>query len=259
MASPYKIRIQLLDSNGHITSDRLVSQYEELLNGPKESHKGPVRIEFVLDSKETKERLLEYLAKLESKVIIPKASAKKSTSAKEINPYDQIIKMVDVALNMEDAIAKLEEINFRWVTQQFLEELPKDKQPFDVSKLKNEWQWLVRFERQAKDPQNDKFDFNLMFGIKFIGDVKDKILVKQKDKKSYIIDKEWKKRSSANMKRKKIPLIFPSYMTIEERKDWRYLRRKVELNRELSKKERAFYERCLPDVQNLDMGYDNKA
>lgn len=174
---------------------------------------------------------------------------KKSTSSKGNSPYKEVYEGIKRKEYIEAIIEDLEGINFRWVSEQYLEELPHDKKPTGLPKG---YQWLVRIYNQAADPQNDKIDFKLMFGIKFMGTKDEKVYVFYKGKRKAVLNRRWKKLSNINLKKKKIALIFPSYMSIEDRKKWRYLRRKVENGKELGPNDNKFYLRYLPEVQNLD-------
>jgi hypothetical protein len=55
------------------------------------------------------------------------------------------------------------------------------------------------------------------------------------------------------MKEKKIPMVFPKYMDIEERKDWRAIRRRVEMKAtNIPDKKLRFYERHAKEIQNIN-------
>lgn len=257
-----KMRIQLLDDSGVTISDRLVDQYSELLNGPTETHKDPFKLEITIDSKETMERLKGYLEKLVGNLpLVIRSSSSKSTSNKSMNPYKEIFNDIKAKEHIEQIIEYLESLNFRWVTYQFLQEANADgKFPkLAENPAYPRYQWLVRMLRQAKDPGNDRYDWSMMIGIKFmpsphkgLGEVPDRVFVIYKGENKAVLDRSWEKYKSINMKKKKIPLIFPQYMTIEERKRWRYMHRKVKSGKTLGTRDDIFYKRYLPEVENLD-------
>lgn len=250
-----KMRIQLLDDSGVTISDRLVDQYSELLNGPTETHRDPFKLEITIDSKETMERLKGYLEKLVGNLpLVIKSSSSKSTSSKSMNPYKEIFNDIKAKEHIEKIIEYLESLNFRWVTYQFLQEANTDgKFPkLAENPAYPRYQWLVRMLRQAKDPGNDRYDWTMMIGIKFVGPTADKVYIIYKGEKKAILTRSWETGKNLNMKKKKIPLIFPQYMTIEERKRWRYMHRKVKLGKTLGTRDDIFYKRYLPEVENLD-------
>jgi hypothetical protein len=259
-----KLRIKLLDESHSPISDRLVDQYAELLQGPSEQHTGPFTIEMTIDSKDTFDRAKEYLEKLVGNLPLSNkipTKLKLSTSDNSVNPYKQLIEDIKGKQFIEEIVEYLESINFRWVNFQYIEELESMKKfPFELNpdhrKTYEKYQWATRMLRQAKDPMNDKFDFTLMIGVRFMGNSntnKVHILYKGKARGSALV-KEWKKGKAINMKARKILTTFPSFMTIEERIDWRKMHRKVELGRELGPRDKAFYERCLPHIKNLKKG-----
>jgi len=170
------------------------------------------------------------------------------------NPYKEIYNDVRAKTSMEKVIQLLEGLNFRWVTDQFIEEL-QSVGKLDSAELPKGYQWLVLFQHHAQDPVNDRFDFNLMFGIKFIGPKEDKIFVIYRGRKKKVLLRPWDTEKNLNMKRKKIPLWFPEYMTIEERKKWRVIHRKVTNRKPIGPNEDKFYLRYLPEVKNIGAGY----
>lgn len=242
-----KLRIQLLDDSGIMMSDRLVDQYSELLNGPSEKHKGPIRVEATLIDRDSTERFKQYLDKLvgELPVIV-----KNKTSKEQVNPFKEIYLDIKKKDHIEDIIEYLEAINFRWVNWQFIEELKTVGKWDGPTTGLARYQWLVRMTRQAKDPQNDKFDFTMMVGINFFAHT-DKVIVLYKYKKKAKWTKTWKKEKNLNIKKKKTAMIFPQYMSIEERKQWRYMHRKVSLGKQLGPRDSQFYTRYKPEIQNI--------
>jgi hypothetical protein len=248
MANRPKLRIQLLDEALVTKSDRLVDQYSELLNGPSEKHKGPIKIEATLIDRDTTERFKQYLDKLVGDLPV---IVKNKTSKEAVNPFKEIYLDIKKRENIEDIIEYLESINFRWVNFQFLEELASiGKFDTNLGNVLKNYQWLVRMTRQAKDPANDKFDFTMMVGINFFSH-KDKVFVVFKNKIKAKWVKVWKKEKNLNMKKKKTAMVFPQYMSIEERKQWRYMHRKVILGKDLGPRESQFYNRYKAEIKNI--------
>lgn len=253
-----KMRIQLLDEKLSVTSDRLVDQYTELLEGPKEKHNGPVRLEAVIKDEWSLNQIKKYLDGLKGLIPLdaPRQRGAKPTQA-TVNPYKEIYHEVKGKKYMEDVIEYLDKLNFRFVTSQFLKELAEDKLLPEKYKFFLEYpdyQYAVRVLRYAKNPANDKFDFSLIFGIRFFSKPSKLIYVYKDGELKVKFKREWKKSGQINLKEKKVPMVFPDYMTIEERKHWRYCNRKVELNKPISAKEEKFWNRYKTDIKNMNEG-----
>jgi hypothetical protein len=196
------------------------------------------------------DKVIEYMDKLRGKLPITSTKTPKPTKDK-VNPYQEIFQAIKAKEYIEDIIEYLTEINFRFISQQFMEERSAgDPQvwPKDFN-----YQWMVRVLRYAKDPANDKFDFTLLVGIKFMGKQSDKIYIMFNGEKKAVLLRKWRKDNSAiNMKKKKVAMKFPDFMTIEERKHWRHIRRKVELKRNIGTKDQKFYDRYITDIKNIN-------
>lgn len=248
-----KIRIQLLDKKGVVVSDRLVDQYTELLQGPKDKHDGPIRIEVSIFDEPTIENFKTYLDKLKGTIPLEKPLPKK-TPQEKVNPYKEIFVAIKQKEHIEDIIEYLDNLNFRFLSGQLIEELAHKIPGNPTNDIDISYQWMVRVLRYAKDPANDKFDFSMLVGIKFLGKKSNKVIVFYNGKLKATLTRKWLKGDVINLKKKKIPMVFPDYMTIEERKKWRYVRRKVELNKPIGQKEQKFYDRYKLDIKNLNEG-----
>lgn len=250
-----KIRVQKLDSELRVISDRLVDQYTELLKGPEEPHDGPLRIEAVLLDQETVDRFKEYLDKL--KGILPTNVPLKTKTpgqiTQKVNEFQDIYKLCKAAPDMEKVIEILHEHNFRFISDQLLEDHDlKIEVKDDVKLIAKTHQMMVKVLRYAKDPQNDKFDLDMMVLIQFIAKKpSEMVYFVRKGQLKAQFDKPWSK-SAANMKEKKIAMVFPQYMTIDERKEWRALRRKVENGVTLEGKKLKLYTRYATEIQNMN-------
>lgn len=264
MAQKHKIRVQLLDNEYRTISDRLISQYEELLGGPTEPHEGPFRLEVTLDSPDTIEKLKAYLDRLVGKLPIQIGSTrkkikvaregKKVAPSENKNPYREIFESIKKKTHIEQIIEELESINFRWLTTDSIREYPGIKET-QAALLPDNYQWLVRFKKMGKNPQDDLYDLQLLVGIRFIGTQEDKVYIFYKGKKKALWKRPWQEEKNINMKKKKIHVVFPSYLSIDDRKKWRGIRRKVMNKSTVSQSDQKFYDRYLPEIQNLDDNY----
>jgi hypothetical protein len=250
-----KMRIKLLSEEGVVLQDRLVDQYTEFNAGPKELHKGPISLEVNLFESGDIERTIIYLNALVGK-IPQKSKIKKSPVAqKENNPYKDIFTRIKKHEFIEDTIEYLDNLSFRFVHYQFLEEKRLfGKWPFpNFENLDPKLQYLTRLTRIAKDPMNDKYDFKFMVGIRFFDKRLDGIKVYYKGKQiAFLENLPWKTSNNQNLKVKKKPMVFPPFMSIEERKKWRYLHRKTKEGKELGPREVDFYNRYKLEVMNLN-------
>lgn len=247
-----KIRIQLLDADHRVISDRCVDQYTELLNGPSEPHDGPVRIEAVLIDSETTDRFKEYLDKLRSRLpsSVPKTKSLVERVKNE-NEYHEIYQLCEDRQTIDQVINLLHDYNFRFISSQYLVDfnievsLPKEI-PKDV-------QLMTKVVRYAKDPRNDKFDFDMTVFVKFMGEgLQAQAYFVHRGKLEAKLDKPGI-RVASDLKNIKMPTVFPSYMDIEERLQWRLLRRKIENGTELEGKKLKFYERWAKEIQNISL------
>lgn len=251
-----KIRIQLKNELGAIVADRLVSFKSETYTGPKDKHQGPLKIEVDLHDKESIALFKTYLDKLVGDLPIgeKKSAIKKIENIPE-HPIDEMIEKIEKLKDQDKVTLYLKERDYRFITFQVLEELMKERKveiDFDPGIKNEEFQYLVRMIKEAKNPINDKYDFSLLIGIKIIGKPRTKILVYKNGKYLSTLPIPPAEIPEINMKEKKKLTVFPQYMTIDERKKWRYYHKKFTENKELNPGELKFYQRWAEDVRKLN-------
>lgn len=255
-----KMRIQLLDNEQRTISDRLVDQYTEFYQGPKNKHEGPIKVELHLDNTESLDKAINYLNQLKGdlpiKVTAGRGRPSGSTSPMMIDKpganemtMDQREELMNEALkkgtDQDKLIAFLREHNFRFMMQDFVDALKLD---FGCKKVHNDkYQWMMRLIKEAKDPANDKYDPLLVFGIKMVPERSPKVVVYffKEFKKKY--DIEVPKKADFNFKTTSLSK-FPKYMTYEEREKWRREHRILMNNPETHKKSK-FYLRWEKDIE----------
>lgn len=88
----------------------------------------------------------------------------------------------------------------------------------------------------------------LFFLIKLLGNRTNKIIM-YCEGKAYKLKVNWKVQKSINFKKMTIHWTFPSYMSHEQRREWRSEYRRLMKRADL--KPSAYYLECLPDVQFL--------
>lgn len=247
-----KIRIQLFDKEGKLESDRLVDQYTEFNAGPKDTHEGPIRVEFNLQNQQEVQGAIVYLEQLTGLTPVkilkqrgrkpmgaPKADVLEDSRAKILselktkNFADQE-KMIDFLRN---------DCNFVLLTEQHMEEMDIDINLKKVHRDKG-YSFFMRCLRLAKDPANDRFDPTLSIGMKIL-EPSEKIIIYQ--------HREYIEKLSIPVPDKKFIfktqaiLRFPKFMSEEERLKFRKENRELLSNPE--KKRSKFYRRWEPDVK----------
>lgn len=250
-----KIRIQFLDDNLVCQKDRLVSQYTEFLNGPKESWQQALRIEVTLENDKDIEEFTEYLLKIRKD--IPKAPTTtrgrkpNSSNVKAPNTKDQRDELYKEAIskakgNQDKLITFLREHNFHFITTEFAQSL---KLPinFKESHIKEpyKYQWLMLCLREAKDPKNDKYDPMLVFGMNIMSRNEKVVVYKdcEYDSRLRLVVPD---DTTFSFDKTKLT-IFPEYMTLEEKERWRKEHR--DLMDKPDKEPTKFYQRWAKFIQ----------
>lgn len=247
-----KLRIQLFDKEGRFIEDRMVSQDPEVSAGPKNTHEGLMRIEFTFLEKNDVEKVKIYLDKLIGKLPLGTKKALKQKLARTMDDPDYREKLLEEAMtqngqDQDQLISFLREQGFRFMMSDFLTTFG-----FPGINIKDrhldEYQWMLRCIRYAKNPQSDKYDPMLIFGIKLIPEHDEKVIV--------YLNGEFHKRYKVPVPNKPKEVFkkttmtkFPHYMTEEEREKFRLELRQYETNPE--KKFSKFFNRWKPYVENL--------
>jgi len=247
-----KIRIQLFNEELVMQSDRLLTQDAEFNVGPKLQHSGPIRIEFTLMGTDDIARCKEYLDKLTG--VVPLISKEVKTRGRKpsgdaIPDTDDRAEMLSVfqqCSTQDEAIEMVKNCGFRFMTIDLFEAMGYlEGRSLPVGIKKGDYQILMRCLKQAKDPKNDKYDPELIFGIKLMGDKEDKVLFFLQGEKGKF-DMPWAKKSEFNFKKTSM-MKFPEYMTLEEREKWRREHRLSIANPE--KEPSKFYARWKPYIE----------
>lgn len=244
-----KIRIQLFDEEGRLFIDRMVTQDTEFISGPKGEHKGPIRIEFTLSNSNDTEYAKTYLDQLTGLLPIPEPRGRKPQEL-ELSTDDSRARLLEEAIekatDQDKLIAYLREHDFVFLTTDFLETFD-----FNIelkTKHRNEYQWMMRCIKRAKNPKSDKYDPMLIIGIKLIGDRTEKVVV--------YVDREYLESHKVPLPKKPKETFkksgmmkFPHYMVEDEREKFRFEIRIYQRNKEkvLSK----FFSRWAEYVENI--------
>jgi hypothetical protein len=256
MAVEKNIRIQLFSPGGIIISDRMVKQLPEFYAGPKDTHHGPLRIEFTLEDKDDVNGSIEYLRRLSGDLPLKAKGGSTSTAKKDKpgadndlqfdNNKEQII--IDVLQrndkNQDELIKELRSMGFIFVTSDFLKFTTPDSYTLKEAH-KDKFQWLIRRTKEAKDPKNDKYDPQVLIGISIMDKRSDRVVTyfygEYKDSfRIAVPEKKPMKLSKTNL------IKFPHYMEEDERLKWGQEHRLLFNNPE--KKPSKFYMRWQKDT-----------
>lgn len=174
-----KIRIQLLDDESRVLDDRMVDQYTELINGPKKTHDGPLRVDLTLMNQQDIDLFKEYLDKLKGKLPIKEMQTRGRPSTQSLSiesPREDILVNVEKIEDQDEVIKYLRDLGFVFLlTEDFKEYFPEfEFEDKDIGKPNNSGQyldslsWMVRCIKRAKDPKSDKYDRMIIFGFSLI-------------------------------------------------------------------------------------------
>lgn len=263
-----KIRITTLEDNGNVLSDRLVDAYTELNTGPKVQHKGPIRLEVTLTSKNDIESFKTYIDRLSGNLPLKEVSGRGRPSIgseKQIeSPREDILQevenMVKEGKTQDEVIKYLRGLGFVFLlTEDLLFHFPEFKfdkkdigDPNDNGQYPNSYSWLIRCIKKAKDPKTDKFDPMIMFGFSILGGPSRKVIpYLYKERKNPLrIEKGKKTLSFSKAEFTKMP----AYMLEEERVKFSSEQRALILNPE--KKPSKFFLRWATDVRVPQAQYE---
>lgn len=246
------MHIMLFEDNGVIKSERLVKQDPEFNSGPKEKHNGPMRISFSLVDKKDVEKAITYLEKLS--LDLPLGAIKKPVGRQpssmesnlDYNRHEQVLKdAIDNSNNQDEFIKSLRELGFIFTVSEHLKLIIPEAYEMKKIHLDN-YEWLIRRTKEAKVPTNDKFDPQLLIGIKIMEGRSNKVVI--------YLNGEYKEKKIIKIPTKKALTVkntnlikYPDYMLPEERLMWGNQHRA--LFNDPSKKPSKFYMRWVKDIE----------
>lgn len=212
-----KIRIQLYDPQMNQTEDRLVEQSTELMKGPKTKHIGPMKVEVCLFDQSDVSGFIDYLNKLVGNLPIESKVNKPKKALADPDDFRANILKAWQDENQETLIRFLRENGFIFVTTQYLSDMGLT---YCTEKEFQEYAWMVRQLKRAKDPKNDKFDPHLQVGFYLGKEKTDQVVVYLDGQIEEVQTIPWKKEDSYTFKKARL-VKFPVYMTQDERDRWR--------------------------------------
>lgn len=248
-----KIRITLLYPDHTLLEDRLVEAEPLFRNGADGMPPGPIRIDYFMETQEEVQGLIGFLQQLVGTLpLSPKQERK--TKTKENMPLEQdaVQTLIEDALlkckTQNELIEYLRGLNFVFITYDHLKDIcEKNKWPFKlktstntyivddkgrkhatkgIKRFHTNYQWMVRLLKVAVNPINDKIDPQIFFGIKLIGDLKERVPIYISGKFEKSLTMEWDE-TKVNFKKPEKFYKFPEPMTYKERAQWRVEDRKL--------------------------------
>lgn len=250
-----KLRIQSFDNEGYQINDRLVEQDIEFATGPKDVHKGPMKIEVNLWEQDDVDKFINYLKKLLGELPLEtpgKVKTKKAGTLKSILAPEHREEIIAEALkieNQDEVIEYLRSTGFEFLTYDYITSLGLNTGISDNHKEK--YQWMLKIVKKAKNPLNNKYDPTLCFGFKLIGNKIGTFVIYLYAEKHKVVKTPWKDKNKLSFKNTEM-IKFPPYMIQEEKDKFR-----VELDflkRFEDKKPSKFFIRWAQDVEFKDKG-----
>lgn len=262
-----KMRLRLYSpEDGSLISDRLVEQTTEFMGGPKETHKGAFSVELNLMDQTQVDSAIEYLKKLKGDLPIAEISKPKSTTKtidkmlSEKEPLLDLLKTIKgKGTTQEKMITMLREYNFRFISGLMIQDMslndPNIAKQLELREkdITNDYQYMVRLVKEAKEPLNDKYDFRLVFGIKIVGEKRNFVQIYLWGEWAESIKVEWENAKKNNFKKVEKMYVFPEFMDYADRKKWRSENRKKEtaLSKGLPFEESKAFKKWTPYVKGL--------
>jgi hypothetical protein len=170
---------------------------------------------------------------------VKKVKIKKDDMLGDKHPIEDLLAEVEAKCKTQEELLDMlrDKWDFRFVDYtHILDYVPEDK--LKVSEKASDHQFMVRMYKEAKDPANDKYDWRLVFGIKFIGERINKVKIYLYGKFDHSWDLPWDKPKIHNFKKVTPIYTFPDFMTYDERRAWRKENRKrlksIELKEEFT-------------------------
>lgn len=175
-----KMRIQLMDDDGRILSDKLVGQDPAISAGPSEKHTGPMRLEFTFTDQKDVEKVKKYLDQLSGELPIPSKKRATSNNDKQVelteNSREEIAGKALTFKDQDEMIKYLSDIGFVFLYEEDLETF---KIPFEPKKVHSgKYQWMVRKVKESKvNPLSDQYDPTILVGVKILEERDPKVVV----------------------------------------------------------------------------------
>jgi hypothetical protein len=249
-----KIRIQLFDGEFNQLHDKLIAQDLELKIGPKESHKGPLKIEACLFEPEDVKSFIEYLLRLQGHIPLvtrgKRGRKKTRPDSDSTNFADTLIDSIVDITDADELFDILQKEGFIFSSYQLLKDLGLPVNLPEEYTDPDDYRILIRLTRKAKNPLNDQYDPTLLLAVSRIKD-ESKVLIFQFNKLVETMEMDNLKSSKIKVPNSNLTK-FPHFMTQEERNKFRV--EKEKLIKESERDPSKFYKRWVHMVADENKG-----
>lgn len=247
-----KMRLQLFDKEFNQIADRLVTQDIELRSGPKEIHKGPLKVEVSLFEKGDVDNFITYLKKVQGDLPLESVKKLKKTliTSETMDDSDRD-KLVEYCLSLpsqDEIIFHLRKNNFKFLTWDHIQSLELDLN-FISEKHQEKYQFMLRLSKETKNPLTCKYDPIIVFGFKLMGDKIENFVVYLYQKLHKVGKLPWTDANKVSFKQQNL-IKFPHYMIQEEKDKFRVELNKLKLKPELMPSK--FFMRWIKDTDFKD-------
>lgn len=243
-----KMRIQTFDGEFNHLEDRLVIQETELRNGPKDVHKGPLKVEVCLFEVQDIEDFKVYLDKIRGVVPLDKPRVKRPPKVKSDKAFNELFP--ERVKNVEDAKefnTLLKDSGFIFTSFQLMADMDM---PIAIPEglSENDYRLCVRLIKKAKNPLNNKYDASVFVLVPFEGNQVKVVVLGE-----IALEKEVEGLDVKRIKiAKSLMTTFPAYMTLEDRR--KFTIEKSALEADTNKPPSNFYKRWVHFVADANKG-----
>jgi len=168
-----KMRIQLFTEEGIQLTDRLVTQTPEFAVGPKETHKGPMRIEVTLTDNKDIEDFITYIQRLSSNMPMrvvgkrgrtPLGEVKLDSTKTREKDHETLISFIKEN-NQKAVLEFLRTLGYVLLTGEHLRLLDLQKTIQFTEKDEEKYVFMIKRTKKAKDPKSDRYDPYVVIAI----------------------------------------------------------------------------------------------
>lgn len=158
--------------------------------------------------------------------------------------YLRMTRIIENSTYQEKVIEYLRTFGFKFIPYRNLLEITSGQNLQDIDRNPG-MTFMVRHVKW------DIWDTRLILGIKLNGKKREKITVYYKEEHWKTLTKLWKDEADINFRKTINKVIFPDFMTYDERRRWRTLNQKLKKNPEF--KPGDWYYKCEPSIKWIDI------
>ncbi|MDY0200605.1 MAG: hypothetical protein RBR40_06420 [Tenuifilaceae bacterium] len=249
-----KIRIQLFDEEMNQLSDRLLGQDLELRMGPKNTHKGPLKVEACLFTVDDLVLFRDYLDRISGELPLTQAKkrGRKKTKMVETEGFGEVLaKELSNITTGSDFYKFLEDNDFVFSNYQLLVDLGLPVKLPEEFQDPEDYRILIRRIKKAKNPLNSKYDPTLILALERTNSTV--VLGFNMSEEVLRLELDSLKVSKIKVSRSNLTK-FPGFMTLEERNRFRIDRDNLIKNPDA--KPTRFYSRWVHPIADINSGIE---